>query len=200
MFAFLRGIVAAKMPDHVHLDVHGVGYKVFVPQGTQRRLNIEHEATLLTHCHIREDAFQIYGFARAEELALFQLVLGVNGVGPKMALAILSALGPADFARAVRDSDVTAFTKISGVGKKTAQRIVLDMKAKLGQDAELEDILGEDRADAMADGDDVLAALLSLGCTPAEAQRAAKKARKELGPDAPDQELVKSALRSMAKA
>ncbi|MEX2015711.1 MAG: Holliday junction branch migration protein RuvA [Candidatus Hydrogenedentales bacterium] len=198
MFAFLRGIVAAKMPDHVHLDVQGVGYKVFVPHGTQRRLAIDHEVTLLTHCHIREDAFQIYGFARAEELALFQLVLSVQGVGPKLALSVLSALGPHEFARAVRESDVTAFTKISGVGKKTAQRLVLEIKAKLGQDAELDAILGEEPADA-ADGDDVIAALLSLGCTPAEAQRAAKTARKELGTDAPDEELLRLALRSLAK-
>lgn len=199
MFAFLRGIVAAKAVDHIQLDVNGVGYQVFVPDSVHRRLRPEQEATLLTYCNIREDAFQIYGFLREEEKTLFTLLLGISGIGPKVALAILSAMSPSEFGRAIMDSDVAALTKVGGVGKKTAQRVVLEVKAKLGQDTELSAILGEEVEPDDADSDDVIAALLSLGCTHGEAKKAAARARKELGNDAADEELVRSALRSMAK-
>jgi Holliday junction DNA helicase RuvA len=200
MFAYLRGTVARKGVEHVELDVNGVGYDVLVPDPVYRRLIADATVTLLTYCHIREDAFQIYGFLRQEEKALFQTLLSVSGVGPRVALAILSAMSVHEVGQAILESDVTAFTKVSGVGKKGAQRIVLEMKAKLGQDAELSAILGESREDeATADTDDVIAALCSLGCTLREAKGAAAKARKQLGDDAPDVELVKAALRTMAK-
>jgi Holliday junction DNA helicase RuvA len=200
MFAFLRGTVARKALDHVELDVGGVGYEVLVPEPVYRRLVTDQTATLLTYCHIREDTFQIFGFLREEEKALFRLFLGISGVGPKVALAILSTLSVPEVGRAVMENDVTAFTKVSGIGKKGAQRIVLEMKAKLGQDAELSAILGEPEGDALTpETDDVIAAMCSLGCSLGEARRAAAKARKELGNDAPDEELVKAALRSIAK-
>ena len=206
MFAFLRGTVARKALDHVELDVGGVGYLVWVSEQVQRKLVVNQETTLLTHCHIREDAFQIYGFLREEERTLFTMLLGITGVGPKVALAFLSAMSVAEFGRAVQDSDVTAFTKVSGVGKKTAQRVVLEMKARLGQDAELSAILGEGEEATTPETDDVIAALCSLGCTMAEAKKAAQRARKELsakrpgsGDEAPVEELVRAALRSLAK-
>ena len=200
MFAFLRGAVAHKGPETIALDVGGAGYEVFVPDAVHRRLKPGHDVTLLTYCHIREESFQIFGFLREEEKTLFTMLLGVSGIGPKVAIAILSTMTPAEVGRAINDSDVDAFTKVGGVGKKTAQRIVLDMKTKLGQDAELSAILGEDNEAETNGRDDVIAALMSLGCTTAEAKRAAAGARKELGGEAPDEELVKTALRSMAKA
>jgi len=199
MFAFLRGTVATKGVDRIALDVNGAGYEVFVSDSVQRRLRQGQDATLLTHCHIREDAFQIFGFLRQEEKALFHLLTSVSGIGPKVALNVLSAMNPAEFGRAIHDSDVDAFTKVGGIGKKTAQRIVLEIKAKLGQDTELAEILGESRDDGVDDSDDVIAALMALGCTPAEAKRAALSARNALGKDATDEDLVKTALRSMAK-
>ncbi len=199
MFAFLRGIVARKPMGRVELDVGGVGYDVWVPDSVHRRLVIDTEATLLTYCHIREDTFLIFGFQREEEKALFVMLLGISGVGPKVALAIMSAMSVTEVGRAVRENDVTAFTKVSGVGKKGAQRIVLEMKAKLGQDAELSAILGEPEAVDELERDDVTEALCALGCTPAEAKRAAMKARKKLGDGATDEDLVKAALRSIAK-
>ncbi len=199
MFAFLRGTVAHKAPDHIALDVHGVGYMISVPDSVYRRLTPNQEATLLTYCHIREDTFQIFGFLKEEEKALFKTLLSINKVGPKVALAVLSALSPQDFGRAILENDVKAFTKVSGVGKAMAQRIVLEMKSKLKQETELSAIIGEPESLDAVEGDDVYEALLSLGCTPAEAKRAAAKARKDLGDDASDEELVRVALRSMAR-
>lgn len=200
MFAFLRGTVARKTTEHVELDVHGVGYEVLVPESALHKLSVDQDATLLTYCYIREDAFQIYGFLREEDKALFKTLLGISGVGPKVSLAVLSAMSAQEFTRAVRDNDVTAFTKVSGVGKKTAQRLVLEMKTKLGQDAELNAILGEETKDAgTPEGDDVIAALCSLGCTLGEARKAAAAAREHAGANASVEELVRAALRSLAR-
>lgn len=200
MFAFLRGTVARKGMGFIELDVHGVGYEVFVADSVYRKLHVDQDATLLTYCHIREDAFQIFGFLREDEKALFRMLLGVSGIGPKVSLAILSGMSTQEFGRAVMESDVTAFTRISGVGKKTGQRVILEMKAKLGQDAELSAILGDTPETAVPESDDVIAALCSLGCTLAEARKAAAAARKQLGNDTTDEALVKAALRSLAKA
>lgn len=199
MFAFLRGVVAQKKLNRIVLDVGGVGFDVLVPADVHRRLVAQAEATLLTYCHIREDAFQIFGFLREEEKALFEMLLGINGVGPKVALAILSAMSVQQFGQALHDSNVAAFTRVSGVGRKTAQRIVLEMKAKLGEDTELSAILGETETDVYPQEDDVVEALTSLGCTLGEARKAASQARSKLGADATPEELVRAALQSLAK-
>jgi Holliday junction DNA helicase RuvA len=199
MFAFLRGTVARKGAGFVELDVHGVGYEVWVPETVYRKLVVDQDAVLLTHCHIREDAFQIFGFLREEERNLFRLLLNISGIGPKVSLAILSGLSVAEFGKAVLDSDLNAFTRISGVGKKTAQRILLEVKARLGQDAELNAILGEPKDTATPETDDVIAALCALGCSLAEARKAASDARKKLPADASVEDVIKSALRSIAR-
>ncbi len=198
MFAFLRGAVALKPPGAIALDVNGVGYFVHVPESVHRTLRTGAEATLLTYCYIREDQFTIFGFLREEEKAVFQLLLGISGIGPKVALAVLSSLGVRGLAKAVSESDVSAFNKVPGVGKKTAQRIVLEMKTRMGQDAELSEILGEAETEA-APADDVVEALCALGCTLAEAKKAASAARSELGSEARDEDYVRAALRSLAK-
>lgn len=199
MFAFLRGTVARKAQGYIELDVNGVGYEVWVADSVYRKLAVNQEAMLQTYCYIREDAFQIFGFLREDEKALFKTLLGVSGIGPKVTLAIMSAMSVAQFGKAVLENDVAAFTRVSGVGKKTAQRVVLEMKAKLGQDAELEAILGETEEKATADNDDVIAALCTLGCSLAEARKAATAARKQAGDGAPIEEVVRLALRSLAK-
>ena len=200
MFAFLRGTVASKGLHHIALDVNGAGYEVHVPDPVYRRLTVHQEATLITYCHIREDIFQIFGFLKEEEKTLFMMLLDITGVGPRLALAVMSGLTVTEFGRVILESDIAAFTRVPGVGKKMAQRIVLEMKAKFGQDAELRTILGEPQAAEESDeGDDVLAALLALGCTDMEARKAAAKARKELGVEAHDEDLVRTALRSMAR-
>ena len=199
MFAFLRGTVAHKGVGYLELDVNGVGYAVSTPELCLRKLTQGATATLLTHCHIREDAFQIFGFLQEEERAAFRLLLGLTGVGPKVALAILSAMPVKELARAVMENDVAAFTRVSGVGKKSAQRIVLELKTKLGQDAELGAILGEGDETAVPESDDVMAALCSLGCTAAEARTAAAKARAQMGEGATVEDLIRAALRTLSK-
>jgi len=198
MYAFLRGTIAAKGTQHIELDVGGVGYEVYVADRLYGRLVTGRNVTLLTYCHIREDAFVIYGFERSEEKTLFTTLLGVSGIGPRVALNILSAMSTAECGRAVLESDVNAFTRVAGVGKKTAQRLVLEMKAKLGQDTELSAILGEDTG-AGGEEDDVMAALLALGCGHGEARKGAAQAREQLGESASDEELVKLALQTMAR-
>ena len=200
MFAFLRGTVAIKSIDHIALDVGGAGYEIAVPETVYRKLAVHQEVTLLTYCHIREDAFQIFGFLKEEEKALFTTLLSINKVGPKVALNVLSGLTVQAFGQAVLENDVKAFTKIPGVGKAMAQRIVLEMKTKLKQNPDLNAIIGEPEAvEAAPEGDDAYEALLSLGCTPAEAKKATVDARKKLGDDAADEEVVRAALQSLAK-
>lgn len=200
MFAFLRGTVALKTTTHIALDVGGVGYEIAVPESVYRKLAIHQEVTLLTYCHIREDSFQIFGFLKEEEKTLFTTLLGINKVGPKVALAVLSGLTVQAFGQAVLENDVKAFTKISGIGKAMAQRIVLEMKTKLKQDPDLNAIIGEPEGlESVPEGDDAYEALLSLGCTPQEAKKATAAARKKLGEDATDEDVVRAALQSMAK-
>lgn len=199
MFAFLRGVVAIKALDHIALDVGGVGYLVQVPETVHRKLVVNQDVLLQTYCHIREESFQIFGFLKEEEKALFMTLLDINGVGPRVALALLSTLPVAEFGRAITENNIKALTKAPGVGTKLAQRVLLEMKSKMGQSAELGAILGEPAADAESSGDDVLEALMALGCSLAEAKKAAAHARRTLAPNARDEALVAEALRSLVR-
>ena len=200
MFAFLRGTVAIKTVGHIALDVGGAGYEISVPDSVYRKLSIHQEVTLLTYCHIREDAFQIFGFLKEEEKSLFTTLLSINKVGPKVALSVLSGLSVQAFGQAVLENDVKAFKKIPGVGEGTAKRIILEIKTKLKQNPDLNAIIGEPESVSVEpEGDDAYEALLSLGCTPQEARKATLAARKKLGDDAKDEEVVRAALQSMAK-
>jgi Holliday junction DNA helicase RuvA len=130
VIARLRGTVAVRSPAGLVLDVGGVGYLVAVtPRVTAR---VGDEATIETHLHVREDAMQLYGFASADERELFELLLGVSGIGPKVALAIVSGSPPAELRRAIARDDLARFEAIPGIGRKTAQRVVMELKDKLG--------------------------------------------------------------------
>ena len=129
MISRLRGTVAARTASGLVLDVGGVGYLVAAtPRVTAR---VGEEATLETYLHVREDALQLYGFATADERELFELLLGVSGVGPKVALAIVSGSAPAELRRAIAREDTARFEAIPGIGRKTALRVVLELKEKL---------------------------------------------------------------------
>ncbi|BBP45717.1 Holliday junction ATP-dependent DNA helicase RuvA [Thiosulfatimonas sediminis] len=133
MIGFLKGFLAKKQPPILWLDVQGVGYELEAPMSTFYQLNqaADEEVLLLTHLHVREDAMQLFGFATEAERILFKTLIKVNGIGAKMALAVLSSMTVSEFCQSVEQSDVTALTRIPGVGKKTAERLQIEIRDRL---------------------------------------------------------------------
>ncbi len=205
MIAFLRGAVARVEAEAVVLDVHGVGYKVNVTAACAANLSgmVNQEVSLHTHLIVREDDLQLYGFFSTDEINVFLLLLGVNGVGPRAALAVLSHLTPQGMARAVTLEDISALTRVPGVGKKIAQRIVLELKDKFKKLTikltETPAIPGE--AAAADPLDDALAGLLALGYSTGEARDAVQRTMDSaLGKTAGVAEIIKMALRILDKS
>lgn len=167
MIGYLKGVISHIFVNSCFIDVHGVGYRTYAPASTLDTLCVGQEAMLYTYMSVREDAIALYGFATQDEYDLFMLLIGVNGVGPKVALGILSA-GTADsFRLAVHQKDIKGLTKMPGIGKKTAERIVLELQDKIGpvasEDAGAAD-LGNSAAPGLSDIlAETLAALTSLG-------------------------------------
>jgi Holliday junction DNA helicase RuvA len=182
MIARLRGKRVAAGPDGVVVDVGGVGYLV---HATPSVLRLGEEVTVETYLHVREDVLQLYGFATAEERQLFVHLLSVNGVGPKVALAIVSGSSPAELRRAIALEDTKRFEAIPGIGKKTAQRVVLELKEKLGS---LEPVRSASEALGARD------ALVELGYSLLDAERALEGVDPELAVE----EQIRLALRRAA--
>lgn len=200
MIARLQGELIERRDARIVLDVGGVGYRVHVPSSTAQRLPPTGEVvTVHVYTHVREDVLALYGFVTEDEKLLFEDIISVSGMGPRLALTSLSTLQPSEFRRAVSNEDVTALTRISGVGKKTAQRLILELKGKLTPAAPDAVASAEPAADAPV-SDDALAALVALGYSEAEATPALKKVAEELdGADEPDTTaLLRRALRHLA--
>ena len=145
MIGFLRGRVAYLLADVCLLDVNGVGYRVFIAGNTHNQLKLGQEAMLFTHTSVREDAIQLYGFYSQEEYDLFQLLLTVSGIGPKVALGIIGAITPARLCQAIQKKQASVLVKLPGVGKKSAERMIVELKDKLhfadaGVDGQVEDL------------------------------------------------------------
>ena len=179
MIGFLRGKVAYTFPDCCFLDVHDVGYRVFVSHQTRNHIGIGEEVMLYIHTHVREDAILLYGFFSQEEYDLFQHLIGISGIGPKVAQGILSAITANEFYRLIHQKDVKAITKLPGIGKKTAERIILELKDKLAPTM-FDDISSTDQTAGLAGdiGDKIseaTEALLSLGFGQSEIQSVLKK-------------------------
>ena len=179
MIGFLRGKVAYIFPDYCFLDVHDVGYRVFVSHQTRNHIGIGEEVMLYIHTHVREDAILLYGFFSQEEYDLFQHLIGISGIGPKVAQGILSAITANEFYRLIHQKDVKAITKLPGIGKKTAERIILELKDKLAPTM-FDDISSTDQTAGLAGdiGDKIseaTEALLSLGFGQSEIQSVLKK-------------------------
>jgi holliday junction DNA helicase RuvA len=205
MITFLHGKLVEAQPAQVTIEVHGVGYEVLVPLSSFDRLPpVGSDLQLLTHLSIREDAHVLYGFVTAAERELFRLLVHtVSGVGPKLALNVLSGMSVAGFSGAVAAGDFKALAGISGVGRKTAERMVVELKDKLGQ-------LGGGAlpggaaasGGGLATGDvrvnDAVAALVALGFKPADALTAARAAVAMLGPTAPVEQIVRACLKRPA--
>ena len=189
MIARLRGRAVAWDADGLVLDVGGVGYRLHATPTAVRKAEGADEVTLDTHLHVREDALQLYGFAEAGERELFEQLLAVSGVGPKVALAIVSGYSPAELRRAIVREDAALFQTIPGIGKKTAQRVVLELKEKM---APLTAVPG---APILGAGDGHVVArdaLVELGYSLAEAEQRLAST----DPDLPPAERVRQALRA----
>ena len=187
MIARLRGKPIARRPDGLVLDVNGVGYLLAVTPGVARRAEGAEEVTVETYLVVREDALQLYGFADAGERELFEHLLSVNGVGPKVALSILSGSTASELRRAIALEDTKRFEAIPGIGKKTAQRVVLELKEKIGLEVVPE-------ASAPSDHFAARDALVELGYTLIDAERALAEVDADLAPE----ERVRQALRRAA--
>jgi len=197
VITYLDGIVTHKEPTRVWLDLNGVGYELLIPLSTYERLpRLKERVKLLTHFHVREDAQTLYGFYSSDEKELFLKLIAISGIGPKMAITILSGASPAQFKSRIVAGDVKALTLIPGIGQKTAQRIIVELREKFsGADEPLPD--GFDALFSGSISDEALKALLSLGYRRAEALNALKKASQELGTDTSVEAILKSALNNM---
>ena len=172
MIGRLRGRVAGdEVSGPLLIDVAGVGYEVMTPAGTLGRARVAstEEVELFIHTHVREDAFELFGFSSETERRVFRLLITVPNVGPKTALGVLSALPVADLSRAVRAGDVGRLTKVPGIGKKTAERLVLELKEKLAQDALSEATPSQPAGDTAAR---LVSALTNMGYRATEAEKA----------------------------
>jgi Holliday junction DNA helicase RuvA len=182
LIASVRGRVIVRAVDHVVVDVNGIGYKVFVPRHPARD-----DVLLHTYQAVREDSQFLYGFETREELGLFEMLISVSGVGPKAAIAILSIARPAEIAAAIATGDTAALARAPGVGKKTAERLIVDLRGKIGR------VAAAPFGVPPTFADDAQAALVALGYTAAEAANALREAPPPGG--ATTEERISAALR-----
>jgi Holliday junction DNA helicase RuvA len=195
MIGSLRGRILAKAPPQLTLEVAGVGYEVEAPMSTFFHLPaVGAEVHLLTHLVVREDAHQLYGFATEEERRLFRALIRVSGVGPKIALALLSGVSVADFNRSVQAQDLSTLTRVPGIGRKTAERLIVEMRDRLVA-PQLATGTAADGA-GMSPENEAYDALVALGYRPGEATRLLKAA----GPGTHStEELIRRALQSAVR-
>ena len=199
MIAQIRGRLASKEPHRVVVDVNGVGYQLFIPLSTYYQLpEVPAEVFLHTHTHVREDALQLFGFYSRDERALFEILQGVSGIGPRLATNILSGISVDELVPALSEGNLARLRAVPGVGKKLAERLVVELRDKVaavrlsrpattGAPTPVQDPVVED----------VVSALVNLGCNRKEAIKAAEAARKGLGPAAEFETLIKAALHGM---
>jgi Holliday junction DNA helicase RuvA len=198
MIAYLRGRVLEKHPNRIAVDVSGVGYDVFVPLSTFYGIGESgSEIALRIHTHVREDAIALYGFATRLEQELFERLISVGGIGPKLALAVLSGLEPLELVKAIERGDIARLTNIPGVGKKTSERIVLELKDRLPPPPVAAPDDGASREPSPVK-EDVLSALVNLGYHRPLAEKAVAAAIKVM-PDSGFERTLKQALRELAK-
>ena len=200
MITFLEGKLVGALPTQAIVDVNGIGYEVFIPLSSYDKLPAAGQSVrILTHLHVREDAHVLYGFMSAAERDLFRLLVNnVSGMGPKLALAVLSGMSVSNFKSAVVNSDVTALAKISGLGKKTAERIVLELKDKLGVAAAWEAASAAHAPTPEEEqANEAVLALIALGYKQIDAHKSVREMQQK-GEAKSAQDLVKLALKRMA--
>jgi Holliday junction DNA helicase RuvA len=196
MIEYLSGILRFKEPHHIVVEVQGVGYGLDVPASTYERLpEIGQPVQLHTYLYLREDQVQLFGFLTPEERSVFEIFINTSGIGPKTSLGILSSIPIGEFARAVLENDLTVLMRIPGVGRKTAERLVVELRDKMkvflvGIEARGAHL--EKRSPTM---EDAITALVRLGTRPSAAAGAVAKAARILGENAPSEDLVREALK-----
>lgn len=185
MIAYLRGTLLEKHPNQVIIDIAGVGYDVMVPISTFSALpRAGSEVRLHVHTHVREDALALFGFLSADEKTLFQRLVTVSGIGPRLAISVLSGLATPELVAAIRSGSVEHLVRIPGVGKKTAERMVVELRDKMEGLAAGEPLAAKAASAALSEVEqDVLSALLNLGCTRAVAEKAVRKAKEAGAPE-----------------
>lgn len=201
MIGRLKGTLLEKKAPDLLLDVNGVGYELLAPMSTFYQLPaVGQGVVLFTHMVVREDAHQLFAFYEEQERALFRALIKVNGVGPKVALAILSGVPAEEFVRLVQNNDVTALTKIPGIGKKTAERLVLDLRDKLAAwqgvaRTEQVQVLPESADKGLSE--DAETALIALGYKPQDAAKMVMRVLRDKPDIARSEEIIRLALRAM---
>lgn len=196
MIGRLRGILLEKQPPTLLIDVAGVAYEVFASMQTFYQLpSVGSEVTLHTHFVVREDAQQLYGFHAQSERALFRELLKVNGVGPKLALTILSSIAPDDFIQCIHSQNAGALVKLPGVGKKTAERLIIEMRDRLA-DSDTTISINSTVMIKTSHEQDAISALISLGYKPAEASRVIQNVYAD---NLTSEELIRLALKRMSE-
>ena len=201
MIGRLKGILLEKQPPEILLDVQGVGYELLLPMTSFYNLpEIGQEATLFTHLVVREDAHLLFGFAQKTDRTLFRELIKTNGVGPKLALAILSAMSVEDFAYAIEREELSKLVKIPGVGKKTAERLLVELKGKFKGIKQTDFFIESSHiktssmtAQNETPLDEAVSALIALGYKPTEAEKMVKKVAK---PDLNSEKLIREALKA----
>lgn len=197
MFSYVKGVLEDVCGEYIVVDVHGIGYKVFTSVSTIQGLPKKGEnVKVFTYFYVREDCQTLYGFLTQEELGMFELLISVSGVGPKAALSALSAIAPSKFGLAVITEDVKTLTKIPGIGNKTAQRIILELKDKIKKEQMAVNMggkLGDYPEGHIAEA---ISALMVLGYTPAEARAAVSKVAVD---DRDVESIIKEALKNLMK-
>jgi Holliday junction DNA helicase RuvA len=196
LISYVKGILAEKAPARLVVECGGLGYEILIPLSSYDALGeVGSEVLVFTHFHVREDAHVIFGFATRKERWLFQLLISVSGIGPRSALGILSGAGVDDFCEAIVREEIGSLTAISGVGRKTAQRLIVELKSRISE----EDVVGVGvgaggalRRDSMSEA---VAALTALGFPRPTAKRAVERCIEESGEDVSVEELIRSALR-----
>jgi Holliday junction DNA helicase RuvA len=201
MIGFLRGRVLQSSPEHVLLDVAGVGYSVHIPVSTYsaiERARPGEPIELFIRTHVREDALDLYGFATEPEKRVFEALIGVSGIGPRLAQVILSGMVWEDLLGALSNADLARLTRIPGVGKKTSERMVVELRDVAKR--MLEELRREPAASPAGPADDLVSALVNLGYRQADAEKAAAGALQEIGAGAPFAELLRASLKKLSRA
>jgi len=199
MIAYVRGTVSHILTDHCFIDVQGIGYRIFIASATRQKLAIGKDCFLFTHMHVREDAMLLYGFYTQDEYELFLTLMSINGIGPKVAMGILSAINPNQFRIAISTKNMAILTKLPGIGKKTAERMILELKDKMGTFAEDESTdgttatLGTSSSDML---DEAVQALIALGYSQNEVMPIVTKAGKKAQSV---EDLIKLSLREFSR-